>query len=181
MVVLGLAFVVTLGGCPGGADLEHPELYGAPVTGTGGTGMAGMPAVARPLPVLADCPDVATQMTKDCASLGCHRNVAKPPAALNLTPDDYLISRLKDVAATHADIYCPDQVPPDTCSTIPAECPAPGAALLINTTSPPDSWMLAKLDGTMLGCGAQMPPAVYDPTHLACLKELIAAIAALPK
>jgi hypothetical protein len=100
-----------------------------------------------------------------------------PPSGLNLTPDDGFVGRTKDVLAQHGDIYCPDQN--DFCTVPPMTCPT--TALLIDSTTPANSWITAKLEGQVNGCGEVMPNDAYDATKKACIEMLVTTIAALPK
>jgi hypothetical protein len=181
--MLGATFLATLSGCPGGADLEHPEKYFPESTGaTGGTGgigggSGGMAPTDVPLPVVEGC-DIPTVLTGNCATSGCHKPAAAYPkgvAGLVLVPDNGLVGRVKDVLSTHGDIYC-GNVP---CETLPAECPMD--VRLVNSDNVEDSWMLHKLNGET-GCGEKMPPAgvTIDEEERSCVDKLVRAIAALP-
>jgi hypothetical protein len=184
LAIMGATFVATLTGCPGGADLEHPEKYfaGSPGVGaSGGSGGAGSGGSAgtggsgHVGPVVVEgCDFVAS--TSKCATSGCHKpSVAIPaPAGLNLVADELLVSRLKDVDATFKDIYC-GSVP---CPTIPEECP--DVVKLVDSANFADSWMLRKVTDPM-GCGELMPPSVtFAEVDRVCLENLVKAIAALP-
>src|SRR5690242_5614565 len=51
--------------------------------------------------------DIAETLQRNCALSGCHKVGAIPAASgLNLTPDDWLVPRIRDVPARHGDIYC---------------------------------------------------------------------------
>jgi len=189
-VIVGASFLFTLSGCPGGADLEHPELYGiaGSATGTGGTtggtgatgGTAGA-AMSAPFPTV-DCGNGLTPqkvLNDDCASTGCHRG-NNPPSGLNLTPDDGFIGRTKDVLAKHGDIFCEDIL--DTCPTPPASCPM--TAVLIDSTDWTKSWIIAKLRGAQADCGDQMKDATYLTAKSAneqCLEKLVQTVAMMAK
>jgi hypothetical protein len=185
MALLSAAFAVSLSGCPGGADLEHPEKYfagspgtGAGGSGTGGTGAGGKALVEIPIPVVAECTTAGgaeVVLARTCALSGCHKPGAiKPQAGLILTGDTLLVSRLKDVPSTHADIYCGSM----PCPTIPEECPK--GDMLVDSADYTKSWMLIKMNDAML-CGDLMPPSItFTPEDKACLDNLVKAIAELP-
>ena len=187
LATLGVCFVLTLTGCPGGAELEHPEAYGltggstsssgtggsSPGTGGSGTGGGGMLTV--------DCGSTTYQaVLTSCAGAGCHQpipSISYPgAAALDLTPDSGLVGRLKDVKATHGDISCP----PSGTTCVPAACDT--NALLVNSNAPANSWLLAKINGNSNGCGDAMPLGTSIPTtSVTCLENFVNAVAALPK
>ncbi len=87
-------------------------------------------------------------------------------------------ARLIDVDATHGDIFCPN---PDggvlKVECLPAACTP---AKLVDRTTPANSWMLKKREGTEGECGDPMPiaPGVLEPAEKACLIEWINALAA---
>lgn len=179
---LGMAFALTLGGCPGGAELEHPERY--PVgtgTGAGGTtggtsGSGGMVTAMRSIPATVTC-DYSTALLKTCAISSCHKQGSVSPAAgLNLVPDALFVDRIYGVAATHGDIYCADIS--DTCPTPPATCPT--GDFLINPMNPTASWILTKMNMPP-DCGESMPAGVnITADQKACLETLFNEIAKLP-
>jgi len=141
----------------------------------GRAGSGGAPAGAS---LVVECGGLSyiDILGTDCATPGCHRGTPEQaPSRLVLTPDAGLVSRLKDVAAKHLDIFCLDQ---DTFCT-PALCDP--NVLLVNSANPDKSWILAKLRGTQNGCGDRMPSETYDPQKQQCLEKTVAAIAALPK
>jgi hypothetical protein len=181
MALLSAAFAVGLSGCPGGAELEHPEKYfagspgtGAGGSGTGGTGAGGKPIVEMPLPTVDGC-DIPAVLSRNCALSGCHKAGAiKPQAGLLLVGDTTLVSRLKDTPSTHADIYCGSM----PCPEIPAECPKDDK--LVDSADYTKSWMLIKMNDAM-ECGDLMPPSVtFTPEDKLCLENLVKAIAELP-
>jgi hypothetical protein len=187
LAIIGATFVATLTGCPGGADLEHPEKYFPESTGaTGGTagtggssggsagsgGSSGSSSHVGPV-VVEGCDFVTSTAT--CATSGCHKPGAIPVAAgLNLVADDLLVSRVKDIAPTFKDIYC-GNVP---CPEIPAECPE--GVKLVDSANVENSWMLQKITDAK-GCGVAMPPSVtFAAEDRLCVENLVKAIAALP-
>jgi hypothetical protein len=102
--------------------------------------------------------DYVTVLKTNCARAGCH-NARTAVAGLDLTPTPAagLVARLKDQPASHAQIDCGNGDPYFEC--VPASCPAPGSALLVDSANPDDSWILRKLTGTHNDCGSQMPMA----------------------
>jgi hypothetical protein len=194
LAALGVSFLLTLSGCPQGAELEDPAKYGltggnssmngsggstgGSSAGTGGTtgGSAGTGAT-----LTVDCGTDTYQnvLTTNCATPGCHKgsSLAPPASMLNLVPDSGLVSRIKDVKAVHGDIY----MPPDFSTVyVPASCDM--NALLVNSANPSASWILAKINGTQNDCGIQMPSAGGPPAAVTmCIQNLVAAVAALPK
>jgi hypothetical protein len=195
LAALGTSFLLTLSGCPQGADLEHPEEYGltggssagpgtggtAPGSGgtTGGT-TGGSGGTGSGVTLTVDCGSDTYQnvLTQNCATIGCHRMVGQAPApsGLVLTPDSGLVGRIKDVKAQHGDILCP----PDFNTCVPASCDP--NALLVNSANPSASWILAKIKGAQSDCGDPMPSpnGPTDPVE-ACLENFVAAVAAVPK
>jgi hypothetical protein len=180
---LGAAFALTLAGCPGGADLEHPERYpigtGTSAGGTGGSGATGGTGGMtgnRMVPASVDC-DYATALTKTCAISACHKASAVPAAAgLVLVPDSGLVDRLYGVPATHGDIYCADIS--DTCPTPPTTCPK--GDLLIDPTDVTKSWILLKMNNPP-DCGDAMPAGVtITADQKACIEKLVTEVAKLP-
>jgi hypothetical protein len=191
--ILGATFAATLSGCPGGADLEHPEKYfagspgmttggtggtGGTSGGTAGTGMGGMAATDVPLPTVDGC-DIPAVLSRGCALSGCHKAGAiKPAAGLLLAADNGFVGRVKDKPATHGDIYCGLEL----CVPTPAECTAPGVGqLLVDSTDYTKSWIIQKMNDP-LGCGEAMPVSVSSWTGAdqSCIENLVKAIADLP-
>jgi hypothetical protein len=193
LALLGAFFVPLLSGCPGGAELEDPGKYGLtggnPSTGTGGTNAmggtggttGGSAGTGTPPPMLTvDCGSSTYQtvLMGSCVSLGCHAATSTIPAAsmLDLTPNDGLVSRLKDVKAKHGDITCGA----DFTACTPASCDP--NALLVNSATPSASWILAKINNTQSDCGASMPiGGTLSAADSMCMTNLVNAIAALPK
>jgi hypothetical protein len=180
LAILGASFLLTLSGCPGGAELEHPEAYGltggSSTSGTGGSGTGGGGAM-----LTVDCGNTTYDavLNGSCVSLGCHKAdvTLNAPAAsgLDLTPDSGLVGRIKDVKAQHGDITCPDLT---TC--VPATCDT--NALLVNSSAAANSWILAKINGNSNGCGSPMPVgSALSADRLTCLENFVNAVAALPK
>lgn len=185
---------MTLAGCPVGAELEDPERFGLGVggsgPGTGGTGPStggtggnatGGTSGTGMLNVVCDGgADYVVTLNQNCATSGCHRGT-RAVAGLNLVPDADLVTRLKDVSPTHGDIDCGTGGVFMPC--VPATCPPPGDALLVDSASPDDSWLLRKINGTHGVCGDTMPippgDKNYDDIRKACLDKLVRAIAAL--
>ena len=144
--------VVPCGGSPNGGS-----------SGDAGTG-TGLPARCRQSiePYIANfsaC-DVRSEM-QYCAKGGCH-NATTAAARLDLTLDDYLIARILDVPATLEHV-------PGVPTCLPEGCPT--GALLLDRSSPEDSWMMRKMEpfipGTTdrtsdMGCGNAMP--TFDTT-----------------
>jgi hypothetical protein len=189
--ILGATFAATLSGCPGGAELEHPEKYflagspgmaagasGGAGGGTGGTGMGGMSTTDVPVPTVEGC-DIPAVLARGCALSGCHKVAAIPPAAgLVMTADNGLVGRVKDKTATHGDIYCGLE----PCASIPKECTAPGVGqLLVDSTDYTQSWIIQKMNDP-LGCGESMPVSVsaFTAADKTCVENLVKAIADLP-
>ncbi len=191
LTLLGASFLLTLSGCPGGAELEHPEKYGLTATGgstatgsggmtaTGGSGASGSAGTSSAPPLTVDCGTDTYQnvLTTNCASLGCHlpfMGMASTAASgLDLTPDSGLVGRLKDVKAQHGDITCA----PDFTACVPASCDP--SALLVNSQDPTKSWILTKINGAQSDCGTPMPPP-SGPSGTAltmCITNLVNAIA----
>jgi hypothetical protein len=157
---------------------------GATTGGTGGTGGTtgaagnggGAMSPGGTLPFeSAEC-DFPAVLSSTCATSGCHKQTAAIPVAagLSLLPDSGFVSRVKDVPATHSDIYC-GSVP---CPTIPAECPT--SAKLVDSANWQESWIYRKITDPM-GCGETMPPSVTFPAaNRACIELLVKTIAELP-
>jgi hypothetical protein len=211
-ITLCAAALVGLAGCPQGAELENPEDYMIPVasggtgtagtgnptgsggTGTGGTGTAGTGTAGTGTAgtgtagtgtggIDPGC-DWQTALTKSCALSVCHGTRA-PFGDLNLTPDDGLVARIKDVTATNGDLDCDPSDEYLECTTLPPECSAYGSAKLVDSANPDASFIITKL--TASGCGNQMPmppgdstSAGWTPDRLTCIQDLVRAIAALP-
>jgi hypothetical protein len=155
---------------------------GATTGGTGGTGGTtgaagsggGSMSPGGTLPFeSAEC-DFSTTLST-CASSGCHKPGAIALAAgLSLVPDSGFVSRVKDVPATHSDIYC-GNVP---CAEIPPECPT--GAKLVDSANWQESWIYRKITDAM-GCGVEMPPSVtFTAANRACIELLVKTVAELP-
>jgi hypothetical protein len=154
---------------------------GAGGTTGGSTGLSGSSGTGattgEPFPIESlnggDC-DYPAVLARNCALSGCHKPGAiKPQADLILMGDSGLVSRVKDVPATHADIYCGSM----PCPTIPAACPP---AQLVDSSDWQQSWIYRKITDPM-ECGDRMPPSItFTPADRACVVSLIQKIAALP-
>ena len=191
---VGLALVVTQTGCPGGADLEHPEAWpdrfgagaggatgiggSAQGGGTGGSTTAGTgnaPPFDITTVVCGAGLSAKTVMTMKCATVGCH-NSNLPQAGLVLVPDSGLAGRLKDQPATYADIQCS---PPGAAyvACVPTSCPMP-APKIVDSATLDSSWMLRKLRNTQSDCGASMPDGdTLTTDEEACVEAVIKAVA----
>lgn len=168
-------------GCPQPADLENPDAYnknppGGP-TGAGGSAAgsgttAGAGGSGAPPNCESDCINKLFTVGSACAI--CHyANV--PPDALSLGKLDLspgYTARMRDKPAAHVDInFAP--FPAGTC---------PSADLLINTTTPGESWLWKKVNGDQGTCGTRMPqpPATIGATQIACVKDYIECVAQKP-
>jgi hypothetical protein len=205
--IFGLAAAATLAGCPVGAELEDPDRFaigtGGTGPGTGGTGPAtggtagsgtagsgtagsgtagsgGAGGIVTPNVTCDGGADYVVTLNSNCAKVGCH-NTRSAVAGLDLTPNADLAMRLKNQPATHGEIDCGSGGVFMEC--VPATCPQPGVALLVNSAAPDDSWLLRKLNGTQGVCGDHMPippgDVDFDDARKACLDKLVRAIAAL--
>jgi len=195
---LGISLIVTQSGCPGGAELENADAWagrfgnntgGAPVatggTGTGGSttgGTGSMPTNWVLDFATVTCPgglDAASLITTDCAKGGCHKGTLAA-GDLDLSVAN-IANNTKNVAAAHAGIQCSLPTEPYM-ECVPATCPAPGSALLVNSAAPDESWMLKKIHGMHNDCGDTMPDETYataTPDKVACVEAVVRAIAAL--
>lgn len=186
VVVLGSAFACAVEeNLPIGDWLEPGGEGGAGGrVGSGGSATAGTGSPAGNAgsagSLSVGC-DYVPALSRSCAIAGCH-NSRLLVAGLDLTPNppENLIARLKDKPAGHADIDCGDGRNFVPC--VPATCPPPGTALLVDSANPDDSWILRKLNGTHDDCGNQMPMAPgdrdFDAATKACVEDLVRAIAA---
>ncbi|HTQ04020.1 MAG TPA: hypothetical protein VMI54_09190 [Polyangiaceae bacterium] len=191
----GLALLLlTLGGCSGTTNDTAPPAgtggttaaaagkggsAGSAVTaggsaGSAGTGVAGSSGQQ----LVVNCTGTTYQAAlSNCTLAGCHSAIY-PASGMNLTPDSGLVGRLKDVPAKHADIFCEDIMADCT----PATCPAPGQALLVNSTDYTQSWILKKIAPGDPMCGSGMPGTAYKNSNdMACIQAMVQAIATLPK
>jgi hypothetical protein len=191
LTLVATFFLLTLSGCPGGADLEDPGKFGiagGPATGTGGT-TGGTTGGSGGTMLTVNCTGTTYDVAlKSCNQLGCHA-ASYPYSKLNLTADSGLVARLKDMPAQHGDVGCS---PGDatqictcdatsfTCTTPPSACPK--GDLLIDSSDYTKSWIWKKLEMSDPMCGVQMPDGAYkSPADKACLEAMVQAIAALPK
>lgn len=147
---------------------------GSATAGTGGSAPSGGGLLA------VGC-DYVTVLNQSCSRSACH-NDRSAVSGLDLTPTplEGLVGRLKDIPAGHREIDCSPGGPFVEC--VPATCPAPGSALLVDSANPDDSWILKKLTGTHDDCGLPMPVAPgdqhFDASGMACIEKLVRAIAA---
>jgi hypothetical protein len=203
---IGISLVVTQTGCPGGAELENPDAWagrfggnsgGAPPA-TGGTGggttggtMTGGSAGTGTTNWVLDlstvvCPgglNAATVITSDCGKTGCHKGtLAAANLDLAVSPMNVIAKNTKDVPAKYLAIQCSAPTEPYM-ECVPATCPPPGSALLVDSKNPSESWLLKKVHDTTNGCGEVMPlEAAYtadQSDRLACIEAIVQAIAAL--
>jgi hypothetical protein len=144
-------------------------------------GSGGSAATGNSGPFLEVGCDYITVLKTNCARAGCH-NSRSMVSGLDLTPTPAagLITRLKDQSPTHSEINCGNGDLFVEC--VPATCPAPGTALLVDSANPDASWILKKLTGTHDECGSQMPMPPgndgFDASRMACIEQLVRAIAA---
>jgi hypothetical protein len=149
-------------------------------SGSAGTGTSGGSAgtgsmVALPMP--AECTNLTTTLNAGCAKIGCHKGTFAS-AGLDLSPNTGFVGRVKDVAATHAGIACPNDI---TKECVPTTCPT--GVKLVDSSNAMNSWIIAKLEGKQNGCGDAMPNTgtTISAADKTCLEALVTAIAALPK
>jgi hypothetical protein len=185
LLLLGLciALIVTQSGCPGGADLEHPEAWPGRLSGsTGSSGTGGTSGGNWALdPATVNCNglDPAVVIGTDCAKIGCHRGTVAS-AGLDLTFST-IAAKTKDVPAKYLDIQCNAPTDPYV-ECVPAACPPAGSELLVDSSNPDESWILKKLHDTTNGCGDAMPLEAPYPSgsdRSACVEAIVRAIAAL--
>jgi hypothetical protein len=167
----------TTGGATGtGGTGGSGAVAGASAGGSAGVNTAGSAGTGTmtAFPTVPNCPNVGGTLNNSCARIGCHKGQFAS-ASLDLTPDTGFVGRVKDVVATHKDIVCGTGT--DTC--VPATCPS--GVKLVDSTTPANSWILQKLDGTENGCGATMPTSGYTITadEKTCLESLVNVIAGM--
>lgn len=151
---------------------------------TGISGSAGSAGSSYVSPIMLDCA-WEEALTTNCAGSTCHGPL-RAHAGLLLVPDSGLITRLKDVPGTFTDIDCnPDPEVETPCETPPTGCTPLLGSKIVDSQNPEASLIMKKL--TASGCGNQMPQPPGDeaqygwgPDRLACLQNLVRAIAALP-
>ncbi len=175
---LALTLALCLAGCPGGAELENAERFapyfagasGSGSSGTGASGITGAPGGTAGAGVTtpASCDVDITKALKDsCARSFCHDG-ASHYAGLNLLVPEALAAELVDKPATHGDIgcYAPGE-PFRACNAAEIASICPPNALLLDSQSPDDSWVVRKLTpGGAMGCGDDMPaPPGNSPTY----------------
>lgn len=178
---------VGLVGCPIGAELENEERFRDPLPIPSGC--------EEPLPdtTLFYC-DYPATLQRYCSRGGCHDARTRPAAGLNLIADPLLIARILDVPATHTGMSCPGNVSCDASMRTCDRCDrCPENALLIDSESPAESWILKKMEpfipGTMtsnmnIGCGDTMPSLLtstdvrtFDDEDKHCLNDFFLHIA----
>lgn len=169
-------------GAAGGATTGGTTSSGG-MPGTGGTsagagttgGSAGSGSMV-PLPMPAECTNLTLTLNNGCAKVGCHKGTFAS-AGLDLTPNNGLVGRVKDVTATHKDIICPGT----TESCVPSTCPT--GVKLVDSSNAMNSWIITKLEGMQNGCGDPMPGSgtTITAADKTCIEALVNAIAALPK
>jgi hypothetical protein len=192
LALVGVSALLTLSGCPGGAELEHPEKYGltggTTSTGSGGTtggttggatgGTTGGSAGGAMLVVDCGSDTYQNVLNNQCATSGCHKPPFSAQSGLDLTPDSGLVSRIKDVKPAYQGIYC--DMGGNLVDCMPASCDP--NAFYVNSSNPDASWILAKIKGTQADCGDQMPSTGGPPADVAtCIENLVKAVAMLPK
>jgi len=175
---ISLALILTQSGCPQGAELENPEAWAARI-GSGGTGAMGALDFTKiecsaTLSGATGVP-AADFLNTTCAKNFCHgKNFV---VGLDLRPDSGFATRTLDVNAMHGGIPCPDDI---TEECVPASCPAPGTAKIINSADPTTSWILTKVHNGQSDCGGQMPDtAGLNADKDACIIAIVNATAAL--
>lgn len=185
----GLALVVTLGGCPGGAELEVPEQFpqypggttsvgGAGGSGGGGSGAGGTTSGSAGSGGFAGASgssgasgaagglgcDIAAAMQNNCVK-NCH-TTSVLAAELDFTNLGAMATLLVDQPAAHRGIGC------NAIGTLFRECTAdellvlgcPADALLVDSQNFEASWVVTKLKGKQGTCGDAMP---YPPGNSA--------------
>lgn len=167
-----------LSGCPYGSELEDPGRFALPDGGNTTDTDAGMSGPDLPV----DC-DWKGTLNAHCAIRFCHGPGDIKYAQLNLTPDNALFARLKDVPPTFLDVEDCDPGP----SYVSCTTPAPGCVsfigkYLVDSKAPDTSFLLTKL--TASGCGNPMPLAPgntdWNDRQKNCFTDMVRAIADLP-
>lgn len=136
----------------------------AGTAGTAGTAAGGAPPTCG----------YAAIIQAQCAKAGCH-NTTHMMSGLDLQAAGYE-QRIVNAPVTYGDISCPDPAGgPLPVECVPTTCAQGTGQLLINTTTPSESWMLKKLLGTHGDCGDQMPlaPGKVTAEERACLESWI--------
>ena len=141
-----------------------------------------MESCEQPLEALGVECDFGTALRTHCARGGCH-NESFHVAGLDLTADDLLISRTLDVPARFRDIGV------GNFECLPAGCPPLGTTMLVDASSPEQSWMIRKMapfvpgstESIDIGCGTDMPyipgNTGFSEERKACLIDFFLAIA----
>ncbi len=164
----------TTGGA-GGTTGAAPSVGGTTGESSGSSGTAGIGAGGG-FPLSNFSPngcDIAETLQRNCALSGCHKKGAIAPASgLDLTPDDWLVPRIRDVPARHGDIYCGQEL----CDPDLLDCPV--GVQLADTTDWETSWIYRKLTDPG-DCGVQMPISVagFTEEDRACFVALLKDIA----
>jgi hypothetical protein len=150
----------TTGGA-GGTTGAAPSVGGTTGESSGSGGTAAIGAGGGfPLSNFRDPCDIEATIGRSCALSGCHKKGAIAPASgLDLTPDSWLVPRIRDVPARHGDIYCGQEL----CDPIPDECSV-GVVQLADTTDWQASWIYRKLTDPA-GCGESMPISISSFTE----------------
>jgi hypothetical protein len=156
----GALLVLLASGCPEPADLQNAQLYDKPgFSSSGGSGGAAGPSCE------VACVNDIFQTQPTLCKL-CHGPALKS-SKLDLAAPGYT-ARLKNVPAVHGDL------PKDkaTCT---------GGDKLIDTTTPANSWLLKKIEGTQGTCGDAMPNSgMLTPDQKKCLETYVACVAGGP-
>jgi hypothetical protein len=188
LVGLGIGLAFTQAGCPGGAELEHPEAWAgrfgssnSPVAGSGGMSPTG-PVLDFSTVACAESlnnantadPASADFLSARCTS--CHGKTLRI-SELDLRPDAGFAQRTKNVDAIFGGILCEGSI---TEECIPDSCPS--GAHLIDSVNPASSWMLLKSLDMQGDCGESMPQGKPSLTgaDAECLTNIVNAVAALP-
>jgi hypothetical protein len=193
-------------GGTGGSEINDAGTAGAgpaPVAGTGGiggstfneAGTAGAAPAAGAAGINALLPTVScdwvTALTKSCAISSCHGRLFQYGGLL-LTPDDQIISRIKDKEVTLADVDCnPDPIDYQACTTPLPECQPYIGAKVVDSANPDASFILTKMRAMEQNgparCGNQMPLAPGDSPEVGwnderrfCIELFVRSVAALP-
>lgn len=152
-------------GCPEPADLQDPNAFPkiagstAGTSSTGGSGTGGSPSATCEV----DCiKDIFQKQTTLCKL--CHSAAGLQSSGLNLEADGFT-ARLKDVPAKHGDL----PMGKDTCT--------PGDKL-IDTATPPNSWLLKKIHAEQGNCGDPMPSTgSLSAAQKTCIETYVACVA----
>lgn len=183
-------FALSATGCPEPGDLENPSYYCKPgqsvvmngvVTGctdtpaaggmantagssSGGMAAAGTPAGGSGSGMSCETACIKTLFKTDNMSCAlCHSSTLKS-AGLDLRSDG-LAARLKNVPATHELVVAPNNV----CGQ---------GDLLVDATTPANSWLLKKVNGGQDKCGDPMPSGSTLPAaDVTCIDTYVKCVA----